>query len=241
MTALSSCYSVKTMLVNPVARQHLQVFRRRTDIENVIAQILRSGNCHNVCHDEWVETLLILKKDALPDLSNSKVIKLLRMLSWNFSLDFSDSSVSLLCLAALGCTGICLQVMRACATLQHHNRCSQVSVPLQHTKEDCKPSQVKLTSSSCGLRLKLRKTTQNSAALIHRHLHELFFVIGVTSVKPDLKYTSHQSQGRKFSAGGLLILPELSALSTAPGTASFLDKWLRCESQVKHCQLVNGH
>lgn len=232
------------MLVNPVARQHLQVFRRRTDIENVIAQILRSGNCHNVCHDEWVETLLILKKDALPDLSNSKVIKLLRTLSWNFSLDFSDSSVSLLCLAALGCTGICLQVMRACATqqccvVQHNNHCSQISVPLQHTKEDCKPSQVKLTSF-CGLRLKFRKTTQTSAALIHRHLHELFFVIGATSVKPDLKYTSHQPQRRKFSAGGLLILPELSALSTAPGTASFLDKSLRCESQVKHCQLVNG-
>lgn len=41
------------MLINPVARQYLQVFRR-TDIENVIVQILsdRSGNCHNVCHDE---------------------------------------------------------------------------------------------------------------------------------------------------------------------------------------------
>lgn len=56
------------MLVNPVIQHHLQVFRR-TDIENVIAQILsdRTGNCHNVCHDEWAEALLILKKDALPE------------------------------------------------------------------------------------------------------------------------------------------------------------------------------
>lgn len=66
-------------------------------------------------------------------------------------------------------------------------------------------------------------------------------VLLLTSLKLDLMYTSHQSQGRKFSGGSLLIMPEVSALSTAPGTASFLDKWLRCESQVKHCQLVNGH
>lgn len=129
--------------------------------------------------------------------------------------------------------------MRTCVIPQHDNHCSHVSVPLQHTKEDWKSSQVKL-ANFCGLRLKLHKTTQTSAALIHRHFHELVFVTGVTSLKPDLKFTSHQSQGRKFSVGGLLILPGLSALSTAPGTVSFLDKRLRCESQVKHCQLVNG-
>lgn len=55
------------------------------------------------------------------------------------------------------------------------------------------------------------------------------------------KYTSHQSQGRKFSRGGLLALQGLSALSKAPMTASFLEKGLRCESQVKHYQLVRGH
>lgn len=170
------------------------------------------------------------------------MIKLLRTLSWNLSLPLhlSDSSFSLLCLAALDCTGICLQAMRTCDILQHDNHCSQVSVPLQHTKEDCKSSQVKL-ANFCGLSFKLHKTTQISSALIHRHFHELFFVTGVTSLKPDLKYTSHQSQGGKFSGGGLLILPGLSALSKAPGTAWFLDKWLRSESQVKHCQLVNGH
>lgn len=134
----------------------------------------------------------------MPCLSNYKEIKL-RTLSWNLSLplDFSDSSVSLLCLTSLGCTGICLWVMTTCVILQHNRHAVRFQCPCstqRRTGNHLRLNwQISVGSDSSYIE------QQISAALIHRHFHKLFFVTGVTSLTPDLRYTSHQSQGRKFS------------------------------------------
>jgi len=165
----------------------------------------------------------------------------------------ADSRLFPLCCGVLARTGIRPQAVRACAIRQHDDHCGQVLVSaLSNTRRrTAVPLGLSWQKSVCGLRFKVSRAAQTSATLIHRHFYELLFIFSaphvtpVASPKPACYYTSHQPQGRKPSGGRGFTHPPragcLSVLSTAPETASVLDKRLGCESQAKHRQLMSSH